>query len=239
MINDNIQCMLFDLDGTLVDSMVYWRTLTLHQVKMRYAHLQGYNEKIETLISVLPYDEARRLISETFSIPLEEITTDREYTRGMMTLFYRDAVQPKEQACRLLREAHEGGVHTALLTATRRDLMQSTLDRLCLTSYLDLIYTPEEYPRGKWTADIFTDAMKYFGVKPEQTVLYEDSLYSMKIAKELGIRVVAVKDALNEIFMDEISSVADEVLDLGESRRELPRGMLEEYEKRFGRGCQI
>lgn len=237
MNTDGIKCMLFDLDGTLLDSMVYWREITVHQARSRYGHLAGYTEELETQITVLPYPQARELIAKTFSLPLETVTTDREYTRGMMTLFYRHCIEEKKEACRILREAHARGVKTALLTATRRTVMGEALERLDLLPHFDLIYTPEDYPRGKWTADIFHGAMEHFGVKPEETVLYEDSLYSIEMAHSLGIHVVGVEDWLNRFDRARICELADEFVCLGESRRELDFESFLAYEKMFGRSC--
>ena len=236
MINtDGVRCMLFDLDGTLIDSMAYWRALTVHQARLRYGHLAGYTEELETKITVLPYAQARSLLAETFSIPIESVKTDREYTRGMMRLFYRDHIGEKKEACRILRDAHARGIKTALLTATRQSVMGEALTRLDLLPHLDLILTPDDYPSGKWTEDIFLGALSHFGVKPEETLFFEDSLYSIELAHRLGIRTVGVEDHLNRFDRDRIREITEDFVCLGESLREVDPAVFAACEKEFGR----
>ena len=235
MNTEGIQCMLFDLDGTLIDSMAYWRALTVHQARVCYAHLEGYTEELETQLAVLPYPQACALIARTFSLPLESVKTDREYTRGMMRLFYRDHIGEKKAACDILRDAHKRGIKTALLTATRLSLMGEALERLNLLPYLDLILTPDDYPDGKSKPDIFFGALEYFGVKPEETLFFEDSLYSIELARSLGIRVIGVEDGLNRFDRARIKELCEEFLFLGESIREVDPAVFASCEKEFGR----
>ena len=232
---DGIKCMLFDLDGTLIDSMAYWRALTVHQARSRYAHLEGYTEELETMLAILPYPQARALIADTFSLPLEEVQTDREYTRGMMKLFYERYIDEKKEACRFLREAHKKGIKTALLTATRRSVMEDALVRHDLLPHLDLILTPDDYPEGKWTKDIFLGALSYFGVKAEETVLYDDALYSLETAHALEIHTVGVHDYLNRFDREKIREIADDYVFFGESIKAVDREVFDACERVFGR----
>ena len=236
MNTENVKCMLFDLDGTLVDSMVYWRALTVHQARTRYAHLEGYTEELETAITVLPYPQARELIARTFSLPLEEVQTDRDYTRGMMELFYRDHVKEKKEICRILRTSHAQGIKTALLTATRFSIRGEALKKLDLLPYLDLILTPDDYPSGKWTTDMFLGALAHFGVQPEETLFFEDSLYSIEMARTLGIRVIGVEDYLNRFDRARIKELSEEFLSPAESSETLDKSIFDACEKEFGRG---
>ena len=235
MNKEDIKCMLFDLDGTLLDSMAYWRSLTVHQARTRYAHLEGYNEELEEKITVLPYPQARALIAKTFSLPIESVQNDREYTRGMMKLFYERYIGEKKEACRLLREMHGRGIKTALLTATRRSVMGGALERLDLLPYFDLILTPDDYPEGKWTKDIFLGALSHFGVKAEETVLYDDALYSIETAHALGIHTVGVDDYLNRFDREKIREIADDYVCLGESIEKVDPAVFALCEKIFGR----
>ena len=233
------RCYLFDLDGTLVDSMAYWRALTVRQSRAKYGHLAGYSEELEVAISVLTYKQSRELISRTFAIPLESVTTDREYTRGMMRLFYSHAVEEKAECCRILREAHARGVKTALLTATRLNTMSVVLDKLDIRDHLDLILTPDDHPKGKSDVTIFLDAMHRLGVTPAETVLFEDSYYSMCVAHELGIRVIAVEDYLNRFDRERIREIAGEVYTLGACKQDVSEEEILRTEALFGRTCDI
>ena len=232
-----VKCMLFDLDGTLVDSMAYWRALSVHQARSCYAHLEGYTDELESQITVLPYPQARELIAKTFSLPLESVKTDREYTRGMMKLFYRDYIGEKKEACRILRDSHRRGIKTALLTATRLSIMGDVLARLDLLPYIDLILTPDDYPEGKQTADIFFGALAHFGATPEQALLFEDSLYSIELAHSLGIRTIGVEDWISRFDRARICELVDEFVCLGESIHEVDQAVLDACEKEFGRGA--
>lgn len=239
MNTEGIKCMFFDLDGTLIDSMAYWRSLTVHQARARYAHLEGYNEELEAQLAILPYPKACELVAKTFSLPPLSVTTDREYTRGMMRLFYKYHIGEKKEACRILRDAHARGIKTALLTATRLSVMEKVLTRLDLLPYLDLILTPDDYPEGKNAPDIFLGALEHFGVKPEETLFFEDSLYSIEMARSLGIRVIGVEDQLNRFDRARIKELCEEFLFLGESIYEVDPAVFAVCEKEFGRSVII
>lgn len=239
MNTEGIKCMFFDLDGTLIDSMAYWRALTVHQARARYAHLVGYGEELETQLTILPYPQACALIARTFSLPLESVTTDREYTRGMMRLFYKYYIGKKKAACDILRDAHRRGIKTALLTATRISLMGEALERLDLLPYLDLILTPDDYPDGKTNSAIFFGALEYFSAKPEETLFFEDSLYSIELAQSLGIRVIGVEDTFNRFDRARIKELCEEFLFLGESIYEVDPAVFAACEKEFGRSVII
>ena len=237
MINtDGVRCMLFDLDGTLIDSMAYWHALTVHQANMRFGNL---SEELEAQIAILPYPQVQALLAKTFSVPIESVKTDRAYVRGMMRLFYRDHIGEKKEACRILRDAHSRGIKTALLTATRQSVMGEALTRLDLLPHLDLILTPDDYPNGKSTEDIFLGALSHFGVKPEETLFFEDSLYSIELAHRLGIRTVGVEDHLNRFDRDRIREITEDFLCLGESLHDVDPAVFAVCEKEFGRKAYV
>ncbi len=232
----DVKCMFFDLDGTLVDSMAYWHALTVHQVKMRFGHL---GEELEAKIAILPYPQVQALLSETFSVPIESVKTDREYVRGMMKLFYRDHIGEKKEVCRILREAHARGIKTALLTATRQSTMGEALTRLDLLPHLDLILTPDHYPHGKSTDEIFLGALSHFGVTGEETLFFEDSLYSIERACRIGIRTVGVEDHLSRFDRERIRLLCEDFLCPDESMRQVDSAVFAACEKEFGRTAYV
>ena len=99
MINtDGVRCMLFDLDGTLIDSMAYWRALTVHQANMRFGNL---SEELEAQIAILPYPQVQALLSKTFSVSDSYIARMFKTRLGMTPSDYINTVRI-ESACNLL-----------------------------------------------------------------------------------------------------------------------------------------
>ena len=185
---------LFDMDGTLVDSMQYW-----HGAHIEGLTLAGYEvteEMKEALHKVWGYENLQELLAswgihKTVDMLKEEA---RELLRGH---YQRDVVvKPKVKA--LLDELKAQGVKMGVLTLTPHELVDICLAKNGLTEYFSCIVTTEDNPTGtgKEAPEIFSCALDAIGCDdPSQCAIYEDSFYSIFTAKKMGFYVVGVEDA--------------------------------------------
>ena len=101
------------------------------------------------------------------------------------------------------------GIKLAVATASDRCLIESALERTGLLPRFDVFLTCTEVGEGKDSPAIFYKAAELLACRPEETVIFEDSLYAMKTAKVAGFRVAAIADASAAHEEKEIQETAD------------------------------
>lgn len=181
---------VFDVDGTLLDSMYVWK-----DVGARYLWGKGIEprpdmeERVRTMSmpQVAEYCRREYGITDAPQQIIDEIN-------GLVFQSYRDEVQPKNGVPELLDALKARGVKLAVATASDRCLIEAALERTGLMRRFDAFLTCTEVGEGKDSPAIFYRAAELLGCRPEETVIFEDSLYAMKTAKAAGFRVAAIAD---------------------------------------------
>ena len=200
-----IKGVIFDVDGTLFDSMGAW-------------HDSGYNvlkslgidadKRIGDIFFSMTMDEVIDYIKENFSV-----SESRDFLKNgihdQVEYAYRNEIELKPGVMRILDWVKDSKIPATIATSTDRFLIEIGLARLGIEDYFDEIYTATEVGKGKNYPDIFQLAMDKMGTKPEETWLFEDGLYSMITAKAYGMPVVGVYDKVSHDDQEAIKQVAD------------------------------
>ena len=200
-----IKGVIFDVDGTLFDSMGAW-------------HDSGYNvlkslgidadKRIGDIFFSMTMDEVIDYIKENFSV-----NESRDFLKNgihnQVEYAYRNDIELKPGVMRILDWVKDSKIPATIATSTDRFLIEIGLARLGIEDYFDEIYTATEVGKGKNYPDIFQLAMDKMGTKPEETWLFEDGLYSMITAKAYGMPVVGVYDKVSHDDQEAIKQVAD------------------------------
>lgn len=201
---------IFDMDGTLINSMDYWCNLG-----REYLYKYGITENIEDILEQVgtkTMSQGSKLFSDNFdglpSVP--EIIAE---LRAMIYDHYKNDVVTKPGVIEYLEILRSNGVSMCLASATDVNLVTMVMDRLNLSHFFDFMLSCEEIGKGKDEPDIYFEAAKRFGCKPGDAAVYEDVFYSANTAKKAGFYTVAVADinATNE--WDNLKSIADEVIE--------------------------
>lgn len=200
-----IQGAVFDVDGTLLDSMYVWK-----DVGDRYLRGKGIEphpdmeERVRTMSmpQVAEYCRREYGITDAPQQIIDEIN-------GLVLQSYREEVQPKNGVPELLDALKSQGVKLAVATASDRCLIEAALERTGLMSRFDVFLTCTEVGEGKDSPAIFYKAAELLGCRPEETVIFEDSLYAMKTAKAAGFQVAAIADDSAAHEQEEIQATAD------------------------------
>lgn len=196
---------IFDVDGTLLDSMYLWDRVGEDYLQGKgIAPLPDMEERVRTMsmMQIAQYCQQAYGMTEPAQQIIDEIN-------GMVLEKYRNEVQPKLGVKALLSMLREKGVALAVATASDRCLIEEALEHTGLLPYFDVFLTCSEVGAGKDSPAIFYTACKAMGTRPEETVLFEDSLYSMKTAKKEGFLVAAVFDESAAGETEEIRQLAD------------------------------
>ena len=185
---------IFDLDGVLLDSMAVWNDLGV-----RYLQKRGIQPEagLSQILFSMSMEQGADYLKAKYQLP----DTPQEILNGieqMIRDFYFYEVQPKEGARELLQFLQDQGVKMIAATSSPREHVTKALQRSGLYDYLQQIYTTGEVGVSKHEPMIYQLAANSLGTKPEETLVFEDSLYALKTAKNAGFRAIGVYDADGE-----------------------------------------
>lgn len=196
---------IFDMDGTLIDSMGIWE-----DIGFRYIHQKGIepNSDIRDRLRPLSLLQAAEYLIKEYNLPIKSDEV-MEQINNMVEDFYINEVKEKPWVKELLQILKDKGIKMCVATASNRPLAVKALERCELLDYFEIIFTCTEVGYGKDTPDIFIKAAEYLGTKPEETWVFEDAYHAIATAKKAGFKVVAVYDKSSEMYIDEIKELAD------------------------------
>ena len=200
-----IQAAVFDVDGTLLDSMPLWDTVGSDYLRSKgITPKPDMEERVRTMsmMQIAAYCQQEYGMKESVQQIIDEIN-------GMVIQKYREEVLPKPGVLELLQKLHKMGIRLAVATASDRCLIEPALIRNGLLPYFDVFLTCTEAGAGKDSPKIFQLACEKLRTQPETTVIFEDSLYAMRTAKKAGFPVAAVFDESARRETTEIQHLAD------------------------------
>ena len=212
---------IFDVDGTLLDSMFIWDT-----IGETYLRSIGYQpkENLNETFKNMSLHQAARYYQTEYGVTLS-IDEIMDGVNAMLERYYRFEVPLKPGAAELLEWLRQDGVRLCIATATDRHLVEAGLDRCGVLSCFGEIFTCNEVGHGKDEPDIFEEALRFLGTEKAETVVFDDALYAVRTAKEAGFPVAAVYDS-HEKAQDQVQALADvyleELTQLDKLRKHLP-----------------
>ena len=182
---------IFDLDGTLIDSMFIWDTIGEDYLK---SFGIDPKENIAEVFKMFTLEQAAEYYRNHYSIKLsvKEIV---EGINNMVAEIYRTKVVLKPGISNLLKRLQGLGVKMCVATVTDRPIAEDVLKRLKIYEYFSEIFTCSEVGCNKETPEIYRQALKHLGTKKTETIVFEDVLHALKTAKGDGFKVAAVYDS--------------------------------------------
>ncbi len=191
MMLEGKRAVLFDLDGTLVDSMWMWKAIDIEFLD-RFGHTCP--DDLQRMIEGMSFSEGAAYFKERFGLPItvEEI---REIWIGMSIEKYRTSVPFKPGAEAFLKELRARGIRIGIATSNERGIVDTVLRALKAERYFDAITTGCEVAAGKPSPDIYLEAAKRVGADPSECMVFEDVPAGILAGKRAGMEVCAVEDA--------------------------------------------
>lgn len=202
---------IFDMDGTLIDSMGIWQNLG-----REYLHLKGITENVEDIIeeiAPMTVSESAVLFVERFALHGGAERVAKEMN-DIMENHYKNDIPLKKGVKGHLELLKESGVRMCVASATPEPLMKACLGRLGILSYFECILSCETMNTSKREPEIYLEAARRFQTQPDETAVYEDAKYAIETAKKAGFHVVAVYDEEAKKHWTQICKIADETMDL-------------------------
>lgn len=196
---------LFDLDGTLVDSMWMWGA-----IDVEYLGKFGLTcpPDLQKAIEGMSFSETAAYFKKRFALEasLEEIKADWV---SMSIEKYRSQVPPKPGTEAFLSWAAKQNIKMAVCTSNGREMVDAVLSSLNLARYFDCIITGCEVAAGKPSPDIYLEAARRMKVSPEECAVFEDVPAGILAGKRAGMEVFAVEDEYSLGMEEEKRALSD------------------------------
>lgn len=205
MILDNFDAIIFDLDGTLVDSMWLWKNIDIEYLS-RFGI--AYNEKLQSEIEGKSFTETAIYFKENFGITdtIEKIKND---WNEMAYLKYKEQVSLKTGALEFLKLLKEKGKKLGIATSNSTQLTEVCLNSLNISSLFDVVITGSDIKTGKPAPDIYLENAKRLKVLPERCLVFEDIPVGIMAGKNAGMKTCAVADEYSRDLTDEKLELSD------------------------------
>lgn len=198
---------IFDLDGTLIDSMFIWDTIGVDYLRsLGIEPKENLAEVFKTFTLWETAEYYRKHYGVTDSV--QEIVDSINH---MVAEIYRTKVTLKPGVEEFLKRLDRAGVKMCVATVTERGIAEDVLKRLGVSQYFLKIVTCDDVGCGKESPEIYRKALSCLGTEKRETVVFEDVLHALKTAKEDGFRVAAVYDGYEQ-RQEEMKRIADDTI---------------------------
>ena len=199
LFNHDIQAVIFDMDGTLIDSTGIWHEIDKAFFAKRNMELpKDYAQHIVHL----GLTQAAVYTKETYHLQ-ESIQDIIKEWHDMSVDMYKYHVPLKESALELLKLFKSNGIKMAIATANDEPLYRPCIERLGIGDYFDEIADVNTAKEGKQSAKIYLDLAKKMGTEPRNTLVLEDMPTCVKTAFKSGFITVAVYDNASKEYDEE------------------------------------
>lgn len=213
----------FDMDGTLIDSVGIWNEIDCKLIQ----HLGG--KIIDEALVQSDRDSQLRQFSSEANPYLHYCNFLREKYHAKLSAeeiiklryeiaqdFLQNIIDYKPQAELIIRKLKEKNFTLAVTTTTKRTNMEiyrklnkNIRAKAPLDEYFSLIYTREDVSEIKPNPEVYLKAMQTLQAKPQECIVFEDSLIGIEAAKAAGLAVVAVYDKYSAADTEKIKKSAD------------------------------
>ena len=200
-----VEAVIFDLDGSMVDSMWMWRAIDIEYLGRFGIDLP---ENLQACIEGMSFSETAVYFKERFNLPDDLDTIKADWNR-MAWDKYAYEVPVKDGVTELLQYCMKHGIKVGIATSNSRELVENVVKARHLDQYFDCIMTGCDVEKGKPAPDIYLAVAQELGVSPENCLVFEDIIPGIQAGKAAGMRVCAVYDKYSEHQDAEKRTLAD------------------------------
>ncbi len=191
--NHHVKACIFDLDGTLLDSMSLWQ-----EVDRKYLARYGivfdpiYSEEIKKM----SFDESAKYFIEKFKIPRSEKQIKEDWNQ-MVEAEYRDNIMAKPGGLEIIQSLAKNNIALCVATSCNKEHAKMALQRLGMLPYFDFILTCAEVGKNKEYPDVFHACANRLEVAPHECLVFEDLYMALKVCHKEGFLTVGIYDELS------------------------------------------
>ncbi len=199
---------IFDMDGTLIDSMGYWKAAAGDYIRsLGKEPANDLGDRFLTLGLNNIYPEMQKDYGLTQ--PIEEVSAG---IYAIMEKNYEN-VEIKPYVKEMLEAFNEAGVKMCIASATNASLASEVLKRLGILDYFSAVLCCKDVGKGKRYPDIYDYALKFLGTSKEDTYVFEDAVFAIRTLNGNGFISVAIEDVNSVNEREEIKSLCTYYID--------------------------
>ncbi len=201
----NKKAVIFDMDGTLIDSMWIWKDIDIEYLGSFGISLP---EDLQVSIEGMSFTETAEYFLKRFALPRTVSEIEADWNRMAMHRYAHD-IPLKAGARRFLDTLKKSGLKLGIATSNSRELAVAALEANGALDLFDSIHTSLEVSRGKPAPDIYLLSAETLGTAPEDCLVFEDVPMGILAAKAAGMQVCGVWDRYSADREDQIREMAD------------------------------
>lgn len=213
-----VKGIIFDLDGTLIDSMSIWNTIDVAFLKEN--GVENPPEDISDIVRKMTVDESSEYFITRFGL-----SCTKEYVikriEELVKIQYEEKIAMKPFVAEFLDYLDSKEIPYGVATATYKSLAEAVLRRLGLLERMRFLLTDEEFPMGKTSPDIFIRGAELMSLNPADVLVIEDSLHCIETAAKAGFITMGVYDEVSAPLRKEIEKTAAYYVDSLENAAEI------------------
>ena len=197
MILKNINGAIFDMDGTLIDSLMLWDIIwakfgSLFCAEKSFAPTPNDDKAIRTMT----LKDAMQFIHTKYNIGQSGCEL-LEIANKMIMDFYAEEVKLKEGVAEFLEYCHSKGIKMCIASATDMELVKTAVKHCNIEKYFVSILSCADIGKGKDEPDIYLKALESLGTTADETCIFEDSHIALRTATSPGMKTVGIYDKYN------------------------------------------
>lgn len=200
---------IFDMDGTLLDSMPVWKRLTQGYLKQFGVHITDQDYAVTEGFS-------QPQVAQYFADRYPELPDAQSLMDGMDKLIsarYEAIAKPKEGVLDFLEGLRRRGVKMAIATLTARRHAEKALRDRDMLDYFEFMLTIEDVGISKREPDIYLQAAARMGLEPAECTVFEDAPYACATARRAGFRVCGMVEPAYAAGEDELRASSDLIVE--------------------------
>lgn len=202
---NNIKAAIFDLDGTLIDSMYIWdEAASRLLISLDKEPETDLNRKLERM----NINQACDYLKTRYDLE-EDINSIKNKLDEIIYYEYKHNIKIKEGVKEYIDKLKNIGIKCAVLTASERNLAEEILRKFDLLTSFEFIMTTKEEKLSKDNEEIYHRASYKLASKPKEIIIFEDAPHCIVTAKKVGFKIVGVYDKSFDKDIDNIKKNSD------------------------------
>ena len=185
-----IDAVIFDMDGTIIDSMWMWEDIDIKYLKRHGIEMP---ENLQKSIEGFSFTETAVYFKERFNLS-DSIEKIKDDWNKMAWSKYETEVPLKEGVLEFLTYLKQNNIKMGIATSNYRKLTDLVLDKLKIRDFFDSVRTADEVPNGKPSPDIYLLVAKDLNVEPSRCLAFEDVVHGIMAGINANMKVCAVYD---------------------------------------------